>query len=75
MSATFATPEKAADEAKEMNEHLGQMVDMINGKLGAKAKDVEPVLGKTKAVANGNAVSAKLAIPGEVVEKLLSKDK
>jgi hypothetical protein len=75
MSVTFASGEKAAEQAKEMNDHLGQAVEMIKGVLGPQAKDVAPVLGKAKAVASGSTVSAKLAIPGEVVEKLLAKDK
>jgi hypothetical protein len=75
VSATFTNAEKAAQEAKEMNEHLGQFTDAVKGFLGPQAKDVTPVLDKAKAVAAGSTVNAKLSLPGSVIEKLLAKDK
>jgi len=75
MSATYASPEKAQAEAKEANEHIAHAAEAIKGALGPQAKDVAPVLEKTKAVATGNTVTAKFSLPGTVVEKLLAKDK
>lgn len=75
MSATFSSAEKATEHAKEANDHLNQFAEMIKGMLGPKAGDVAPVLAKMKAVASGNSVNAKGTIPGDVVEKLLAKDK
>jgi hypothetical protein len=75
MSATFASPEKASEHAKEANENLKHFAEMVKNMLGPQGKDVAPVLDKMKAVASGPNMTAKLAIPGEVVEKLLAKDK
>jgi hypothetical protein len=75
MSATFANADKATEHAKEINEKLQQFTETIKGFLGPQAKDVAPVLEKMKAVASGSTVNAKGTVPGEVVEKLLAKDK
>jgi hypothetical protein len=75
MSATYSSAEKAAAEAKEMNEHIAQAAETVKGMLGAQGKDVGPAIAKTKAVASGSTVSAKFSLPGETVEKLLAKDK
>jgi hypothetical protein len=75
MAAKFTNAEKAAEHAKEANEHFAQMANAVKGMLGPQAKEVAPILDKMKAVADGDAVSAKFTIPGDVVEKLLKKEK
>jgi hypothetical protein len=75
MSATYGSEKKAADEAKEMNEHLGQLTQMVKNALGPNGKDVAAALDKAKATADGPKVSAKFAVPGSVIEKLLAKEK
>ena len=75
LAATYASAEKAAEEAKHVNEGLTSFAGMIKGMLGPQAKDVAPVLEKMKATASGSKVAADFAIPGSVIEKLLAKDK
>jgi hypothetical protein len=75
LSATYASAEKAQEEAKQMNEHLSEMATKIKEMLGSQAKAVAPALEKTKATVSGSTVSATFAVPGKVVETLLAKDK
>ena len=75
MAATYGSEKKAADEAKEMNDHLAQFGQMIKNALGPNGKDVAAALDKAKATADGSNVTAKFAVPGGVIEKLLAKEK
>jgi hypothetical protein len=75
VSATYGNGKKAANEADEMNTHIGQLADMARGALGPAGKDVADALSKAKANVSGSTVTAKFSLPGTVVEKLLAKDK
>ncbi len=75
LSATYASAEKAKTEAAEMNDHLQHLTEAVKNALGPQAKDVAPVLEKAKATASGSTVTANFAIPGQVIEKLLTKEK
>ena len=44
--ATFANAEKAAEHAKEMNDHIGQLADKVKELLGPAGKDVAAALRK-----------------------------
>ncbi|MFL5329979.1 MAG: hypothetical protein ACJ8C4_13825 [Gemmataceae bacterium] len=66
---------KASDQAKEANQHLGEMVEKIREALGAKGEALKTQIAKTKAEANGTKVSASLSIPGKIVEELLKPEK
>jgi hypothetical protein len=74
VSATFTNAEKAAAHAKEMNEHLGELVDKVKEILGPNGKDVAGALEKAKPATMGSTVSSKFSITGSLVEKLLTKD-
>jgi hypothetical protein len=75
ISATFSNGDKAAEHAKEVNEHIGHFADTVKGALGSGGKDVAAALEKAKAVTSGSTVTAKFSLPGSAIEKLLSKEK
>jgi hypothetical protein len=72
---TFTTPAKAKEAAEKMNDSLSSFADTIKGFLGDRAKEVQPVLEKMNASANGATVTGQFTVPGAVIEKLLAKDK
>jgi hypothetical protein len=75
MSATFTNEKKAADEAKEINDHLGQLADTVKGALGNQGTAIADALNNAKATASGSHVTAKFTVPGSAIEKLLAKNK
>jgi hypothetical protein len=75
MSATYASAEKAAAQAKEANEHIAEAAEKIKEALGPTGKDLGPAIAKTKVTASGKTVNAKFSLPGEAVDRLLAKDK
>jgi len=75
LSATFSSEKKADEEAKKMNEHLGQLADSVKSALGAQGNDVAQSLSSAKAVASDGTVTLKFNLPGSAVEKLLAKNK
>jgi hypothetical protein len=75
LTATYASPDKAADAAKQMNESLSGFANSIKDVLQDKANDVKPVLDRMKATATGASVTGQFTVPGSVIEKLLAKDK
>jgi hypothetical protein len=75
LSATFANAEKAAEHAKEMTDHLGELTGKVKETLGPGGKDIANAIEKAKPVTVGSNVNSKFSIAGATVEKLLSKDK
>ena len=73
MTATFATAAKAADHAKELDDHISQMAGTVKDALGPAGKDVAAALEKAKPVTAGSTVSSKFSLNGSVIEKLLAK--
>jgi hypothetical protein len=74
MMMVFKDEKKAAEQAKEVNDQLQEMLGQIKDFLGDKGGALKQSAEKTKAVAQGNTVTANLSIPGEALTKLLSKD-
>jgi hypothetical protein len=74
ISANYANAAKAADQAKEMNDHIGEIADKVKEAMGPAGKDIAAALTQAKAVASGTAVTSKFKLSGSVIEKLLAKD-
>ena len=75
LSVTYTSPAKAREAAKEMNETLSSFADTLKDFLGDQAKQVQPILDKMKATADGATVTGQFTVPGAVIEKLLAKEK
>jgi hypothetical protein len=74
MTMTYKDEAKAAEQAKEANEKLVEMLDQLKDFLGDKATTLKPHLEKSKAVVDGKTVTSSMSIPGAAVQKMLTKD-